>query len=115
MGWGHKKEEEGKGAHKSPPSSEEAEGRGWARGRGLGGLGAEKQNLGTLGLHSCPQTRGRLSPPRAERCTERGRDGLWGPAPFHQSGTEVFPQEDRAMTVQNLQVPGRGTRLERLR
>lgn len=29
MGWGggHKKEEEGKGAHKSPPSSEEAEGR----------------------------------------------------------------------------------------
>ena len=54
-------------------------------------------------------------PPRAERCTERGRDGLWGPAPFHQSGTEVFPQEDRAMTVQNLQVPGRGTRPERLR
>ena len=43
--WSHKKEEEGKGAHKSPCGSEEAEGRGWARSRGLGGLGAEKQNL----------------------------------------------------------------------
>lgn len=115
MVWSHKKEEEGKGAHKSPCGSEEAEGRGWARSRGLGGLGAEKQNLGTLGLHSCPQTRGHLSPPRAERHKKRGQDGLWGPAPFHQSGTKVFQQEDKAVTMQNLQAPGAGAHPERLR
>lgn len=88
MGWGHAKEEEGKGAYKSPRSIEEAEARGWAQSPGAWvGLGTEKQNLGTLGLHAYPQTRGHLSPLRAERRTKRGRDGLWGPAPFHQSGT----------------------------
>lgn len=81
MGWGHKKEEEGKGAHKSPPSSEEAEGRGWARGCGLGGLGTEKQNLGTLGLHSCPQTRGRLSPPESRKMHREGPGRALGASP----------------------------------